>query len=58
MAAMLQKIEQYAADPLVPNPTVKPLVGSCGAVRVRHGDWRAVQTVVQEFVGRRKEVYR
>jgi len=55
---MLQKIEQYAADPLVPNPTVKPLVGSCGAVRVRHGDWRAVQTVVQEFVGRRKEVYR
>ncbi len=64
-AALMKKIMQFAAAPFAPNPAAKHLTGMNGAVRVRHGDWRAIcrvnrgiETVVVEFVGNRKEIYR
>lgn len=58
-----ERLERIAADPLAPQPGVKPLSGLPGRYRVRQGDWRAVYTikdghVIVALVGNRKEVYR
>jgi mRNA interferase RelE/StbE len=61
--AMREKLETFAHDPYEPHAWAKRLVGT-KAVRVRHGDWRAVcdvdgkaLVVTVEKVGNRKEVY-
>jgi mRNA interferase RelE/StbE len=64
-AALLQKIERFAADPFSPNPSAKPLRGHPQVVRIRQGDWRAVcridranDVVIVEAIGNRREIYR
>ncbi len=64
-AALLRKIEQFAANPFTPTPWAKPLTGMKSAIRIRQGDWRAVcridrgeRIVVVVAVGSRKEIYR
>ena len=64
-AALLRKLEQFAADPFAPNPSAKPLKGQSQAARIRQGDWRAIcrvdranETVIIEAIGNRREIYR
>jgi mRNA-degrading endonuclease RelE of RelBE toxin-antitoxin system len=63
--ALLAKLDSFAADPFAPHPWAAPLVGRPDAVRVRHGQWRALcridriaATVIVELVAHRREVYR
>ena len=63
--ALLRKVETFAANPFAPNASAKPLRGHPHAVRIRHGDWRALcridsanDVVVVEVIGNRREIYR
>jgi mRNA-degrading endonuclease RelE of RelBE toxin-antitoxin system len=64
-AALWRKIQGFADDPFATRAWAKPLVGHRHAVRLRHGDWRAVcridragETVIVEAIGNRREMYR
>jgi mRNA interferase RelE/StbE len=63
-AGLRRKLEAFANDPYAPHTWAKPLVG-IAAVRVRHGDWRAIcrvdgkaLVVLVVEIGHRKEIYR
>jgi len=62
-AALVGKLEVFAADPFVPHPWAKAFGNGMG--RVRHGDWRAIWTIDGDSVsvtvvrvGSRREIYR
>jgi mRNA-degrading endonuclease RelE of RelBE toxin-antitoxin system len=64
-AALLQKLRDFAAAPFADHPWALPMRGHRNAVRVRHGDWRAVCRIDRdrdllaiEFVANRKDAYR
>ncbi len=64
-AALLAKLEAFAADPFGPQPAAVRLKGRADVVRLRQGDWRAVcridrsaALVLVEMVAHRREVYR
>lgn len=63
--ALLDWIEAFAETPFGQHAAATPLRGRQDAVRLRHGDWRAIcridraeDTVVLETVAHRREAYR
>ena len=63
-AALVDKINIYAANTEGSHPWAKPLTGMEG-VRIRQGDYRAACSVIEETaifnvykIGNRKEIYR
>ena len=64
-AALWRKVQSFADDPFAAQAWAKLLIGHRSAVRLRHGDWRAVcridradETVIVEAIGNRREIYR
>ncbi|MDE2229892.1 MAG: type II toxin-antitoxin system RelE/ParE family toxin [Alphaproteobacteria bacterium] len=64
-AGLVAKLAAFADGPFAPHGSAKPLRGLKDAVRVRHGDWRAVcridrddGVVIVEAIGHRREIYR
>lgn len=59
---VMEKVEQYAADPASLANNVTPLVGEDGLFRLRVADWRVIFTedltiLMVLKVGHRKEIY-
>ncbi|HEV8031416.1 MAG TPA: type II toxin-antitoxin system RelE/ParE family toxin [Stellaceae bacterium] len=64
-AALLDRVKEFAAAPFGRHPAATRLPGRSDAVRLRHGDWRAIcridradGIVVLEAVAHRREAYR
>jgi mRNA-degrading endonuclease RelE of RelBE toxin-antitoxin system len=47
-AAMLERLERIAADPLSHHANVEPLKGERHAYRLRQGGWRAIYRLSRE----------